>query len=125
MNSVLSCMGSAMRPARQSALACSMRSLREETKFHQIWRAPRGSPPKSIRREASRAVMQGVPSAEKIAIWPERYSAPSISMRPRSEEHTSELQSLMRISYAFFCFEKKKIHNTLHKRQGTQATNII
>src|SRR3546814_3190814 len=26
----------------------------------------------------------------------------------RSEEHTSELQSLMRISYAVFCFEKKK-----------------
>src|SRR3546814_2011907 len=29
----------------------------------------------------------------------------------RSEEHTSELQSLMRISYAVFCFKKKKQHN--------------
>src|SRR3546814_1087767 len=28
----------------------------------------------------------------------------------RSEEHTSELQSLMRISYAVFCFKKKKTH---------------
>src|SRR3546814_9846611 len=28
----------------------------------------------------------------------------------RSEEHTSELQSLMRISYAVFCMKKKKIH---------------
>src|SRR3546814_5463030 len=28
--------------------------------------------------------------------------------RERSEEHTSELQSLMRISYAVFCLEKKK-----------------
>src|SRR3546814_6005648 len=28
----------------------------------------------------------------------------------RSEEHTSELQSLMRISYAVFCFKKKKKH---------------
>src|SRR3546814_1502223 len=27
--------------------------------------------------------------------------------RPRSEEHTSELQSLMRISYAVFCLKKK------------------
>src|SRR3546814_8882080 len=27
---------------------------------------------------------------------------------PRSEEHTSELQSLMRIPYAVFCFQKKK-----------------
>src|SRR3546814_5174902 len=33
---------------------------------------------------------------------------------PRSEEHTSELQSLMRISYAVFCLKKKKTykHNT-------------
>src|SRR3546814_8701697 len=29
----------------------------------------------------------------------------------RSEEHTSELQSLMRISYAVFCLKKKNIHN--------------
>src|SRR3546814_4075360 len=32
--------------------------------------------------------------------------------RSRSEEHTSELQSLMRISYAVFCLKKKKIPNT-------------
>src|SRR3546814_4774409 len=31
--------------------------------------------------------------------------------RSRSEEHTSELQSLMRISYAVFCLKKKKIRN--------------
>src|SRR3546814_6551513 len=31
----------------------------------------------------------------------------------RSEEHTSELQSLMRISYAVFCLKKKKIKNTI------------
>src|SRR3546814_7164346 len=30
------------------------------------------------------------------------------AQRPRSEEHTSELQSLMRISYAIFCLKKKK-----------------
>src|SRR3546814_1035781 len=32
----------------------------------------------------------------------------------RSEEHTSELQSLMRISYAVFCLKKKKQINTHH-----------
>src|SRR3546814_3713325 len=32
----------------------------------------------------------------------------------RSEEHTSELQSLMRISYAVFCLKKKKIHTTYY-----------
>src|SRR3546814_1652829 len=34
----------------------------------------------------------------------------------RSEEHTSELQSLMRISYAVFCLKKKK-KNIIHKDQ--------
>src|SRR3546814_1817892 len=31
---------------------------------------------------------------------------------PRSEEHTSELRSLMRISYVAFCLKKKKIHKS-------------
>src|SRR3546814_9745258 len=34
----------------------------------------------------------------------------------RSEEHTSELQSLMRISYAVFCLKKKKPNRTTHTR---------
>src|SRR3546814_2317649 len=34
---------------------------------------------------------------------------PDRALRRRSEEHTSELQSLMRISYAVFCLKKKKI----------------
>src|SRR3546814_4205527 len=34
----------------------------------------------------------------------------------RSEEHTSELQSLMRISYAVFCLKKKKKHNTTRQQ---------
>src|SRR3546814_10487602 len=33
----------------------------------------------------------------------------------RSEEHTSELQSLMRISYAVFCLKKKKKKHNQHK----------
>src|SRR3546814_7080759 len=36
----------------------------------------------------------------------------SITMARRSEEHTSELQSLMRISYAVFCLKKKKKSNS-------------
>src|SRR3546814_2144839 len=34
----------------------------------------------------------------------------------RSEEHTSELQSLMRISYAVFCLKKKKTTNYNHNQ---------
>src|SRR3546814_7091645 len=37
--------------------------------------------------------------------------------RGRSEEHTSELQSLMRISYAVFCLKKKKSYKTHLTRQ--------
>src|SRR3546814_1529192 len=36
------------------------------------------------------------------------------NVNQRSEEHTSELQSLMRISYAVFCLKKNKTHNTHH-----------
>src|SRR3546814_9813750 len=35
--------------------------------------------------------------------------------RSRSEEHTSELQSLMRISYAVFCLKKKNLKQTSSK----------
>src|SRR3546814_1294864 len=35
------------------------------------------------------------------------HRGPGAEQRPRSEEHTSELQSLMRISYAVFCLKKK------------------
>src|SRR3546814_2691836 len=43
----------------------------------------------------------------------------------RSEEHTSELQSLMRISYAVFCLKKKKKHyeKKKTKKQRNNTTN--
>src|SRR3546814_6564420 len=40
----------------------------------------------------------------------------------RSEEHTSELQSLMRISYAVFCLKKKNQHNTKTQPHKTVHT---
>src|SRR3546814_9459736 len=48
-------------------------------------------------------------------------SVPTIGEGYRSEEHTSELQSLMRISYAVFCLKKKKSteYNTYYE-QGKQ-----
>src|SRR3546814_8889932 len=39
----------------------------------------------------------------------------AVALQGRSEEHTSELQSLMRISYAVFCLKKKKdVHRQTH-----------
>src|SRR3546814_7097326 len=43
---------------------------------------------------------------------PRRQSADQPDTEGRSEEHTSELQSLMRISYAVFCLKKKKYKQT-------------
>src|SRR3546814_1683056 len=43
----------------------------------------------------------------------------SWSAESRSEEHTSELQSLMRISYAVFCLKKKIKHLTYHSYTHT------
>src|SRR3546814_5205382 len=45
----------------------------------------------------------------------------------RSEEHTSELQSLMRISYAVFCLKKKKkhTHTRYHKLITTHHYDTI
>src|SRR3546814_5392105 len=41
----------------------------------------------------------------------------------RSEEHTSELQSLMRISYAVFCLKKKKKNKTLERERKRKDEN--
>src|SRR3546814_1819014 len=41
----------------------------------------------------------------------------------RSEEHTSELQSLMRISYAVFCLKKKKLYTTQYDLTSTTYSN--
>src|SRR3546814_5969711 len=46
--------------------------------------------------------------APEVPLWPQAARARVESARRRSEEHTSELQSLMRISYAVLCLKKKK-----------------
>src|SRR3546814_2015365 len=43
--------------------------------------------------------------------------------KKRSEEHTSELQSLMRISYAVFCLKKKKTTTENSKKQNNNDEN--
>src|SRR3546814_4102004 len=72
-------------------------------------------------RSARETVFRGAGHApdphRKESQWPSlpRKSSPSISrtrcaaVTSRSEEHTSELQSLMRISYAVFCLKKKQL----------------
>src|SRR3546814_7452503 len=46
---------------------------------------------------------------------PQGHGLAGVLQAARSEEHTSELQSLMRISYAVFCLNKKKIESITTK----------
>src|SRR3546814_7510923 len=83
-------------------------------------------PPRSTRTDTlfpyttlfrSAARLTSAPSGSLRAIS-NRVCADTVVV-PRSEEHTSELQSLMRISYAVFCLKKKKkkkVGNT-HKQR--------
>src|SRR3546814_9703171 len=48
-----------------------------------------------------------------VRMRPKNLSVSGSKTVERSEEHTSELQSLMRISYAVFCLKKKTSNNTL------------
>src|SRR3546814_7483999 len=48
-----------------------------------------------------------------------------ISFSRRSEEHTSELQSLMRISYAVFCLKKKQTYSLTTKHTQKQSKRRI
>src|SRR3546814_9595554 len=77
------------------------------------------------RRRCRRAISPGGHASENnrgIAARPRpppRFGSPG-RVNVRSEEHTSELQSLMRISYAVFCLKKKKHIN----RNTTTQYNI-
>src|SRR3546814_2792354 len=68
-----------------------------------------------------RQLFLGVAEVEEIRAGHVNFAAyfqhlgPALAFQPmrRSEEHTSELQSLMRISYAVFCLKKKRKHNQI------------
>src|SRR3546814_8684328 len=112
-----------------------------------VWAAPRfcapmigaanWTSPASPRRGRRHPVAPGpscaqVVSMQVVALFPATRSwtrpsrhAAKVPMRPRihstrSEEHTSELQSLMRLSYAVFCLKKQK-HN-IHAENTEAAT---
>src|SRR3546814_4698294 len=57
-----------------------------------------------------------------IADSPSEWSAAAESHCLRSEEHTSELQSLMRISYAVFCLKKKNKHQPIERQRNITNT---
>src|SRR3546814_5333515 len=77
----------------------------------------RSSPKKSSRYGAS------LPGGNRSTRPPRTANSPdsiTVETRRRSEEHTSELQSLMRISYAVFCLKKKIKTNKVQTRDRNQ-----
>src|SRR3546814_4288575 len=87
--------------------------------------------PYTTRFRSRRACAGGSHARVRGGVQPRRQSvraaAPGLSrfprpVRARSEEHTSELQSLMRISYSVFCLKKKKI---VHYRNTSIRTEIL
>src|SRR3546814_6280280 len=70
--------------------------------------AARGTPPPVI------SLDEPPVAAEPVALGPPPVPVQVVAVPEllplRSEEHTSELQSLMRISYAVFCLKKKKMN---------------
>src|SRR3546814_1899656 len=83
------------------------------------WRRTRARP-----RPWKHRCANSTPRCARSRAKRERRAAP---VRHRSEEHTSELQSLMRISYAVFCLKKKKKKKKTrtkdHKRMDKHTYN--
>src|SRR3546814_10059402 len=103
-----------------------------------LWERPTAAASAMTSRENSDSSMPGWPcvTPSHIAGTPpatcatppaSRAAWRMISGKRRSEEHTSELQSLMRISYAVFCLKKKKTKNqhtdTKPQNDNTQYNN--
>src|SRR3546814_8776362 len=99
------------------------RSTRTDTLFPYttLFRSPRPQSGASVARQSGDFVLDGEFRAfqprygHRIGQWSMGFVVESLFERRmfafqalRSEEHTSELQSLMRISYAVFCLKKKK-----------------
>src|SRR3546814_3536586 len=66
---------------------------------------------------AAAPVKQEVAAAPTPQSAADALAAAAVAMQARSEEHTSELQSLMRISYAVFCLKKKQKQDTKNTTQ--------
>src|SRR3546814_16142441 len=85
------------------------RSTRTDTLFPytSLFRSRRGGPPDPAARDRrTRSPLAGGAAESDPGVAARVRSKGA--RRARSEEHTSELQSLMRISYAVFCLKKKK-----------------
>src|SRR3546814_8355375 len=100
------------------------RSTRTDTLFPYttLFRSPRSKKRPASPGEAKRADYPepGLETRGLGEVIASVYSAASVSRR--SEEHTSELQSLMRISYAVFCLNKQTMNNNILATEKLQSS---
>src|SRR3546814_5174685 len=85
--------------------------FRSPDEFRVVSRAPLTLPPDYNLRPPEPGAPRpqvGTPSQQAERAVFANSQNPAVQQQVRSEEHTSELQSLMRISYAVFCLKKKK-----------------
>src|SRR3546814_4495629 len=75
------------------------------------------------RRRAAGAARRHRTAPLVAAVLP-RHRAGALRELGRSEEHTSELQSLMRISYAVFCLKKKNQHRQALTKHATHEKPV-
>src|SRR3546814_1387135 len=112
------------------------RSTRTDTLFPYttLFRSPRDQGHKRLSRQIAEppclagACFYRIGSAPSESSNMEKITPSTPPSAIRSEEHTSELQSLMRISYAVFCLKIKKIkYYTLYNQSSVllQQTNIL
>src|SRR3546814_3569342 len=99
------------------------------TLFRSPRRCSRSCPAYATCGPAMPAAPPRPPTTARCAPAPPATPRRSPSPTTRSEEHTSELQSLMRISYAVFCLKQKKNHKpqtqqTLRNQQKKNDHNI-
>src|SRR3546814_5845303 len=86
---------------------------------------PRANQMRRNRFVGARRQRPGEPSIEmhQRGSYLVRHLVRGFAISLRSEEHTSELQSLMRISYAVFCLKKKKQQHTIVTKHDTKKIN--
>src|SRR3546814_7313906 len=101
------------------------RPTRTDTLVHYttLFRSPGPRPPGPPGRPKSRRGPRGPRSPKSLR--PRRSPPPPSPPVYRSEEHTSELQSLMRISYAVFCLKKKIYRKNTHLNFSPSSYNHL
>src|SRR3546814_1363985 len=104
---------SAARHARRRRSANTLCAAADGRNRHSRQRPARERRVDSRHRDEQIALLAWRKTHAMNRTWPK----PAQGIEMRSEEHTSELQSLMRISYAVFCLKKKKTQHTTHSTQ--------